>query len=296
MKRDGRELAAKMEAMLRGRLGAGLRLVPFETGSAKVVFRAELASGKRLFVKLVRTDKGLAQKRLADELALPFVARVLHLLPWDGEHSVMCQEWQEGRHVLPEDMTDRQCASLIAATMRLQSALKPRHAMLPPQDLEKAFAVVADFARRHPLMRPLLASLLELPPAERTFPAAESLAVIHGDQHYENYLFDGEEVGAIMDFEAVTRGLRTQDFAYAVMRRLFKARLSAGKQARLAELLARMFEAAGAPPEERALAINMWRIVFAARRLASHPHFGPVALLVWKRDLPLRRLLAAARA
>lgn len=296
MKRIDERLNAEMEGFLRERLGEDLRLLPFETQSAKVVFRAEIPAGnRRFFVKLTSRRKGEALRNLTDELDLPFVAKVAHLFPWDEKRCVICQEWQTGRHVKPEDMTDAQCASLVAATRRLQNALKPHHAILPMLDVGAAYATVKDFARRHPLMRPLLRSLLDIPEDERTLPE-DALAVIHGDQHYENYLFDGDHISAIMDFEAVTKGLRTQDFAYIVARRLFKARLPATKRARLSALLAMMFDAFAATRRERIVSVNIWRIVFAARRLASHPHFGPVALLVWKRDRPLRTLLADCSA
>lgn len=288
-------LASEIQSFLRERLGGDLAVAPFDTHSAKVVLRAEFPDGQRMFVKLVKTSKGEELRKMADELDLPFVAKVIHLFPWDDENSILCQEWQKGCHIKPEDMTSKQCASLIAATERLQSALKASHVMQPRQDLEGAYTVIDAFARRHPLMRPLLRPILDIPTEERTYSPA-LLAVIHGDQHYENYLFDGDEISAIMDFESVTFGTRAQDLAYIIIRRLYKARLDKAQVRHLQQLFAQMIESPSFSRLECILSVNLWRVVFASRRLAAHPFFGPVAWLVWKRDRPIRALLNAIPA
>lgn len=290
MRPDREALRAELEAFLAGRLGAGLRLVPFETGSAKVVYRAERPDGPPLFVKLVSDAPGARLKRLTDALDLPFVAKVAHLLPWRDGRSVLCQVWQKGALVPPERMNAAQTAALVEATRRLQARLGPGDALLPPRDPRASYAVVADFARRHPVARPFLRALLDIPESARTYDGLP-LATIHGDQHYENYLFDGDDVSAIMDFEAVTRGLAVQDLAYAVARRYYKVRLTAAARANL-DARFRQMVAARPGGREWTVAVNLWRLLFAARRLKSHPHFGPVACLVWKRDRALRRMLS----
>ncbi len=280
----------ELEEALRARLSPALALEAFATHSAKPVFRAVLPDGKRFFVKVVKSAKGARQQRMLEELNLPFVPKIPHLFEWKDGRSIVCQEWLEGRHVTPEEMTLAQCDSLVAATLRLQSALRPSHEMVAMRDLPAAYREIEQFARRHPFMRPWLRSLLDIPEDLRTYPA-DALATIHGDQHYENYLFDGNAVCAILDLEAITRGLPCQDFAYIVIRRFYKAKLSAYRRRRLLVVFKRMLARPEFSPRERAVAVNMWRLVFAARRLAAHPRFGPVALLAWKRDLPLRKLL-----
>ena len=45
-------------------------------------------------------------------------------------------------------------------------------------------------------------------------------------------------------------------------------------------------------PRDWRRAINAYRLLFAARRLAAHARFAGAALIVARRDRPLRRMLA----
>lgn len=77
-------LFMSMEQFLRERLGSGLVLEPFATESSKVVYRAQLPDGHRLFVKLYYSACCERSRLLAAELDLPFVPKVVHLFPWGG--------------------------------------------------------------------------------------------------------------------------------------------------------------------------------------------------------------------
>ena len=284
-------LFVRMEAFLRERLGAGLVLEQFATESSKVVYRARLADGRKLFVKLCSTICGEQARKLADELNLPFVAKVVHLFPWADGLSVICQEWLEGEHVPPERMSAAQCTALASAYRRFCAALRPEHMTLAPLDTAGNYETVVAFARRHPLARPFLRRLIALPPDARDV-RREDRVPGHGDFHYLQYLFKGEAVAAFLDFDGIMPVLPAQDLAYAVARRYFKGRLS---RADLRQLDARFRQLMGElpyAPQDWRRAINAYRLFAAARRLKAHSRFAFVAVIVARRDRALQHMLS----
>lgn len=285
-------LRERLESLLRERLCAPLlRLCDFETESSRIVYRAEMPDGKRLFVKFVPLAEGERLKLLGEELELPFVARVEHLLPLDDGKCAVCCEWQTGEHIPPEYMNEAQCAALVEANARLRKALKPSLAQYGPRDIDECFDAVRDFAKRHPLSRPFLHSLLSIPAEDRTEPP-ERLEVSHGDFHYLNYMFSGDRISAIVDFASVRPSLPVQDLAFAFVRRYFKAKLP---KAELANIDARFRQAVAAmpyPASDWRVAVNSLRLMFAMRRLKAHPHFALAATIVYRRDLALRHMLS----
>lgn len=284
-------LFMSMEQFLRERLGSGLVLEPFATESSKVVYRAQLPDGHRLFVKLYYSACCERSRLLAAELDLPFVPKVVHLFPWGDGKSVICQEWVEGEHVPPERMSETQCAALAAAYARFSAALSPAHMTLPPLDTAEHYATIDDFAQRHPLARPFLRPLIDIPPEARDV-RREELVPGHGDFHYLQYLFAGDGISAFLDFDGLQPVLPAQDLAYAVARRYFKGRLSRVELRRLDARFCQLMAESPYAPHDWRKAINAYRLFFAARRLAAHMRFAGVALIVSRRDRALRRMLS----
>lgn len=284
-------LLARMEAFLRERLDAGLVLEPFATESSKVVYRARLANGRKLFVKLCAAACGEQARKLAADLDLPFVPKVAHLLPWSDGRSVLCQDWLEGEHVPPERMNAAQCTAWVAAYARFCAALRPAHMTLAPLDTDGDHATVAAFARRHPLARPLLRRLIDIPADERRA-AREELVPGHGDFHYLQYLFKGDEIAAFLDFDGLMPTVPAQDIAYAVARRYYKGRLSRADLRRLDARFRQMMAELPYASRDWRRAINVYRLFVAARRLKAHARFAGAALIVARRDRALRRMLS----
>lgn len=284
-------LFARMEAFLRARLGAGLVLEPFATESSKVVYRARLADGRKLFVKLCSAACGEQARKLAADLDLPFVPKVEHLFPWADGLSVLCQEWLEGEHVPPERMNAAQCTAWLSAYARFSAALRPAHMTLAPLDTDGDHATVVAFARRHPLARLFLRRLIDLPAGERRA-AREERVPGHGDFHYLQYLFKGDAIVAFLDFDGLMPTVPAQDLAYAVGRRYFKGRLSRADLRQLDARFRQMMAELPYAPRDWRRAINVYRLFVAARRLKAHARFAGAALIVARRDRALRHMLS----
>lgn len=283
-------LRAELESFLREKLDAALSVELFDTESSKDVFRAVRGDGGLMFVKVVRSEQAVRLKALSEKLAQPFVAKVYCVFPWRDGWCVVCMEWQSGRHIPLEDLNEGQLQSLADVHLRLVAALKPELELLPPKDYAEVYDTIADFARRHPLARPLLKPLLSIPPADRIAPA-ERLCSIHGDFHYLNYLFEGDEISAVMDFDKVRRDLPAWDIAYNLLRRYYKGRLDAAKTQALDENVRRLVSLLPYSGQDWKVALNDIRLLFAARRLKAHPKSFWTAFLVRSRDKALRRVV-----
>lgn len=283
-------LRSEVELFLRGKLDERLVLDVFGTESSKDVFRARLGDGTELFVKVAPGGQCARRKALADDLDLPFIARVRHIFPWREEWSVICIDWQKGRHVPLEEANDRQVASLAETHLRLVAALKPEHELRPKLDGDELYATVKSFARKHPLAWPFLRSLLAIPHEDRT-PDPARMKTVHGDFHYLNYLFDGDAVSAVMDFDGVKRELPAWDIAYNLLRRYYKGRLDAKKTRSLDANVRKLIALLPYPAHDWRVAFNELRLLFAARRLKAHPYSAPAAIIVWRRDRALRNAI-----
>lgn len=283
-------LRAELESFLREKLDAALSVELFDTESSKDVFRAVRGDGGLMFVKVVRSEQAARLKELSEGLRLPVVAKVYDIFPWRDGWCVVCMEWQIGCHIPLEDLNERQLASLADVHLRLVAALKPELEKLPPKDYAEVYATIEEFARRHPLARPILKPLLSIPPADRIAPEG-LLRPIHGDFHYLNYLFEGDGISAVMDFDKVRRDLPVWDIAYNLLRRYYKGRLDAAKTRALDANVRRLVSLLPYSRQEWKIALNDVRLLFAARRLKAHPKSFWTAFLVRSRDKALRRVV-----
>ncbi len=296
---DGRDID-RLSAFLAERIGVqSLTLTPIAVSCAWPVFKGVTSAGEPLFVKL--SDRRLAEKtldflsnvRAGGLLASP---RLPEALDFDG-HAVLCLEWKRAVRVNAEDMTDRQMASFLSGCRELSAALNAyRGEVLPNEEdsPDRQYALVADYARRHPLLAGLVRPLLSLPETERSY-RGRSLVTIHGDLQEENYGFDGDRLSAVFDFDAIRKGLACEDAAYAFTERARRSELSARARRRLTGLFLSLVRASPWPADEWLVAVNHARLRIASRRLARRSHSPFIAFDIARRDRPLRHLAEALK-
>ena len=290
-----------LSALIADRLRlVAVELVPLDVECAWPVFRATAIGREPMLVKV--TERAAAERTLEFLLATegcPFLPRpVLADAPAFGGHAVLCLEWKASTRVNAEDMTEGQLGSFVTGCRILSEALV--HYRGPITPLAEAdsprgqYAMLRDYAGRHPVMAWLLKPLLDIPEAEREYGARE-LAIIHGDLQPKNYGFDGDRLAAVYDTDDLTEGLACEDAAYAFTERARRSELSAAKRRHLTELFLRFVELSPWPNDEWLIAVNHSRLRIAARRLEKRPDSVFVAFDIARRDKPLRLLVEALR-
>lgn len=290
----------RLSALLAGKLGeASLSLTPIAVSCAWPVFKGVTSAGEPLFVKL--SDRHLAEKSLdflscARDCRLLARPRIPGLLDFDG-YVVLCLEWKRAVRVNAVDMTDCQMASFLLGCGELQDVLNAyRGEVLPDEEdsPDRQYALLVDYARRHPLLAGLMRPLLSIPEPERSY-RGRALVTIHGDLQEENYGFDGDQLSAVFDFDMMRKGLACEDAAYAFSERARRSGLSARARRRLADLFLSFVRASPWPADEWLVALNHARLRIASRRVERSPHSPFIALDVARRDRPLRRFVAVLK-
>ena len=286
-KTDG--FADRLREFLGGKLGGEIRLSRISSYEDRTVFRME-GCGSPAFVKV--TSNAAAARRAYAYLGrtrLGFVPKARFLLQWEGR-SVMGMDWKDGRVVFPEDMNERQCASLLRAHKAVLDELRGSDCA-DPIDAVALYAEVADFASRCRFAGRFLRGLADLPEEERTL-SPETATVTIGDFHCRNYAFDGDEISAFYDFDRIQLGSPAQDLTYDFIRRFRKSGLSRGaKMENLKDRFLQMVNAGVYSPDEWRRSVNIFRLENAAKRLKSHPNLGLVVFDVVRRDRRLERLV-----
>ena len=277
-----------------------VELVPLDVGCAWPVYRATAIGREPMLVKV--TERAAAERTLeflAASEGCPFLPRpILADAPDFEGHAVLCLEWKASERVNAEDMTEGQLGSFAEGCRTLSEALARHRGPITPlaeaDSPRGQYAMLRDYAGRHPVMARLLRPLLDLPEAEREYGACE-LAIIHGDLQPKNYGFDGDRLAAIYDTDDLTTGLACEDAAYAFTERARRSELSAVKRRRLTELFLRFVELSPWPKDEWLIAVNHSRLRIAARRLEKRPDSMFIAVDIARRDKPLRLLIEALR-
>ena len=277
-----------------------VELEPLSIECAWPVFKAVVAGGETLFVKL--TERKAAERTLAflDSAAdCPFLPRPIldGIVDFNG-HAVLCLEWKPSVRVNAEDMTEGQLGSFVEGCRTLSGILARHQGPITPladSDSPRGqHAALRRYAKRHPLAARLVTSLLEIPESERDYGDRE-LAIIHGDLQPKNYGFDGDRFAAVYDTDDLTEGLACEDAAYAFTERARRAELSAASRRRLTDLFLRFVAQSPWPKDEWLVAVNHARLRIAARRLEKRPDSAFIALDIVRRDRPLRALAAALK-
>jgi len=278
-----------------------VRLTPVDVRCAWPVFRAEAPARPPMFVKVV--DWPAAERTLAFLRSVPprpFLPHCVLEAPFEYDgYAVLCLEWKQVRCVNAEDMSDAQAASFVDVCCGLSAVLAGYRGPLAAEaedDPGVQYASLSGYVARRTLSRPLvkrlLASLLSVPNADRTY-GARARTVIHGDFQPRNYGFDGDRLSAVFDFDALTTGFACEDAAYAFTERARRLDLSRAVRCRLTELFLRVVVDSPWPVSEWRFAVNHARLRIAARRLERHPDSAFVAFDIWRRDRPLRALAQA---
>ena len=276
---DPDELSSRVAEVL----GRRYALTPLGVKCTYPVFRGEADGVAPIFVKVGPKEEWTRTLNLLREIGdSGFFSRFLTDAPIEYNGSaVFVMEWRESRIVFPEDMSDRQAENFVAGCVKLSVALQKATDFIPIATSllapERLYGDISRYVGRHRITGRLLKGLLDIPAAERMF-GSRQLAIIHGDFHSKNFGFSGDEFASVFDFDKLTQGLACMDLANALVERFSCLGLSAATRRRLAERTRYIVSKAPWPCEDFAIACNIVRLQFAARRIRKHPDSAWVAL------------------
>lgn len=277
-------------------VGIRYTLTPLAVKCTYPVFRGEAEGKADVFVKIGTKEEWNKTAALLRDLGeCAFFSSFLSDRPLEyAGYAVFVMTWREAKCVRPEDMNDRQLQSFASACVSISAALQRARDYVAlersPNDPDRLYETVKTYVRRHPIAGKLLAALVELPAAERSYSGHE-LKVMHGDFHAKNFGFDGDEFAALYDFDKLTQGLGCSDFMNALVERFSSHSLSSAARARLKAATRKLVALVPWTREELVIGTNAVRLWFAARRLAKHPSSAWVAFDVCRRDRKIREIL-----
>lgn len=278
-------------------LGKTCRLMPLHVKCTYPVFYGEIDGESPVFVKVTTSAEWNRTRHLLQETEgceLFAKLRTTERIDYLG-YKVLVFLWQDVCMVPPEDMNEAQISSFVAGCVRLSDALQRVSSFVPLAEAswapERLYAVLADYADRHPVFAHGLSRLLDIPVERRTF-TGHRLFVLHGDFHAKNFAFDGDRFASVFDFDSLTEGLFCGDLVNALVERFSLLSLPASARLRLEAATRRILSLWPGSQEELVIAANVCRLRFAARRILKHPGSLWVVLDVVRRD---RRICALLR-
>ena len=287
----------ELTAAITAAVGRTYRLTPLGVKCTYPVFKGEAEGASPVFVKVGTGEEWSRTRDLLKTIGdCGLFARLVTEEPVDYMgHAVFVMEWKESRIVFPEDMNPRQVESFVVGCVKLGEALASAgrrggdgtETGTAPEEL---YSDILQYVARHPVMGRLLGDLVTIPEDERTY-GDRPRAACHGDFHAKNFGFAGDEFAAVYDFDKLTEGLACSDLVNALMERFSCLGLSRAVRRRLEKVARRIVACVPWPHEELAIACNVVRLQFAARRIRKHPDSAWVAADVWRRDRKLRSFL-----
>lgn len=272
-----------------------LRLRQLDASSLSTVFRADLASGRSMLVKVANRDGGRALTFLTRHAGHPLLARPLLPRPARfGERYVTLFEWKEMKHVPIEEMNDRQFASFRAALEELIGIMREDEDLCDRLDFEGMLGQVMSYADGlGAIGRRLLKPLTSLRPEDCLYPEKVLQTPIHGDFHPGNVGFAGDEVNAVIDFDCIIYGRPVEPLVYSAGKSIRFA-LSKGRRDRLIRRIEEMVVRSGRPAQEWRVAVNRARIRDVILTIRRRPVGSlKVAWNIYRRDRRMRRMLEA---
>ena len=247
-------------------------------GFASSAFRGVCADGRKIFVKL-GPQAALERSRAVHAACsdLPFIPNVLNAPDTMFEtFSVLVTDVVDGilidKH---EQLNDGQLKGLVEGYVRFSSSIQSVDIALVQTNSycgnsEEDFAVIADFANRHPLLSRGFADLPRLKPEERSF-AGRAKSVIHGDFTDTNYAFSPKGLAAIYDYDCLAWGFPCYELSLSVPGRYMNRHISPSTRRRLRRLFAEMVRFAPYSTEEWRLSLNMQRVRWIANAIRRNP-------------------------
>lgn len=165
--------------------------------------------------------------------------------------------WQHEREALGHQMIDK-----LAALQRFSWQGTSLEAVLgPPGSADKRVAAVVDRyleplleeARTHGVGVPLWRDMGEWLKRNAPNDAEEDLVIVHGDYRFGNFLWQGTELAAVLDWERATLGPRMQDLGFICMPLSRRKEPAMMAKAISFDALAKRYEAATGLPVDIAL-------------------------------------------
>lgn len=278
-------------------LGRSYALTPLRVRCTYPVFRGDSANAPSVFVKIGTREEWERTSALLKAVGgSGLFAKFLVDRPVEFRgYALFVMDWRGGAVVRPEDMTDAQIAGFVSGCRALSSVLQNARDIVSDaagaDEPERLFGVLTDYVRRHPFAGRLLKDLTSIPAERRTY-GARTLSVVHGDFHSKNFVFEGDALACVFDFDRVSFSLACGDLVNALVERFSCLSLSAPVRRRLTVASRKILAASPWPREEMRIMANVGRLRFAAHRLEKHPASAWVAFDVLRRDRKIRELLA----
>ena len=245
----------------------GVEFASFErvaAGNSSVNAKATTADGRSYFVKFSPSRLAESAMRRVASVVTPLVPRLAFggASGELGASRFFATEWcPRGASVDPAEMSAAQCGAFVSAYAGLSRAMQSAVADLPRRDDLKAF----DFG-----MEPV---------------------AIHGDLHFRNFFFDGDEVSAFFDLETMRVGYPTEDllrvFVHALERTRFWRR---GRIAAVERAFGEVVRRSGYPAKAWIAAVDLHMRRKGERRLRRSAFPAAKRFEAWLRAGLYRRL------
>ena len=127
-----------------------------------------------------------------------------------GSWTVLCINWIEGESRQPQDISDSELDSFLAAHARNCSTVRDDGYILPVRDglaAKRSLLARLDGKRHAGIIREL-----RLMPDDSLVLEPSSIGIIHGDCHWENMRFKGGRISGFLDIEELRFGTPAEDY------------------------------------------------------------------------------------
>lgn len=285
-----------LELSVAKRIGASsVRLERNATPSLASETYCGLASdSRRIFVKVASAESLVRSRKVHAVCAdLDFIPKVLDDGPIDVEgKDVLVTEWIVGCPGEPiEFMSERRFHSLFDGYLEFSRRIQVLRSVATHQNQSDVSALELETVNRYCrggwLRKKLLRDLGDISMSDVTLDVGR-LSVVHNDFHQLNYVFRGDALAAIFDFDSLSLGLPCEDICAALAVRNRSSRLSERQREKLCARTREAFSLCGYSQDDWRLMVNRQRIRCAAQICQGNSCFRLLKLL--RRD---RRSLQA---
>ena len=198
-----------------------------EAGSVNSNFRFDLADGTAVFARIYEEQDragALAELEILHRIAAAGVPTTIPQTRTDGERlaehagkPVSIYPWVEGEVLCQKGVSTKAAATLGAALAQVHLAGASLPSIPPsrfrPEALEARLQSIAETGRFDDAVRFIRDKLAEYGPS----PAELPRGLLHGDLFRDNVLWQGENIAALIDFEAASDGVFVFDLMVCVM-------------------------------------------------------------------------------
>lgn len=239
-------------------------------GRASETYCGLTSDSRRIFVKIA-SAKSLVRSRKVHAVCadLDFIPKVLDDGPIDVDgRDVLVTECIEGCPSVPiECMSERMFHSLFDGYLEFSRRIQVLRSVATHRNESDVSALELETVNRYCrggwLRKKLLCDLGDISALDVTLDPSR-VSVVHNDFHQLNYVFRGDALAAIFDFDNLSLGLPCEDICAALTVRNRSSRISGRQREKLCARTRDAFSLCGYSPEDWRLMVNRQRIRYAA--------------------------------